>query len=359
MKNEYLVYLQEILDSSWVVELISEQFDDAVNMMTTNSIIYGGAVRDCIAGKTLLGDLDIAVSSAEYHVLVSRFIKSPKWVLINRSQKNAIDNAKNFPRYKLPNPFLPVNDSHLYENSKISGTTSFRTLGNKIVQIMGLSTSNNTPFQTVIHFAKQVDMVCCGIILTSNGKVFEVVPNAYSDCKKNILCLNKTSDINNLERFQSRIEKLVKRGWNNSINMNQIIKKKRKNLNEINHNEINHKNIRFNYAKTETSIIKNNFRYNTLIPNDEIVSFGGKAKLFPLLDHLAKAYQLDIIIQSRFDDILMKTIDKITGRFVYRKIFGIKKKSAKPFLYKTKNGEYNISTDGKKMGYLSLAMEGG
>ena len=343
MRNEYLVYLQEILDTSWVVELISEQFDNALNMMTTNSIVYGGAVRDCLAGKTLFGDLDIIVPSAEHHLLVNRFIKSPKWVLINRTQKRNLNNTNTLQKlysskktgYKAFNPFLSANNNHQYKNFNISGITSFKTLGNKIVQIIELPITNNTPFQSAVDFVKQVDIVCCGVILTINGKVFEVVPNAYDDCKKGILCLNKSFNINNLEIFQSRIKKLVARGWYDAVDVDQItksMKKKRKVLNQT--NKIIPKNthtLRFNYAKTNSTIIKNNDEYKIFIPNRNVTSLGGKTKLFSLLGHIAKIYQLDIIIQVKLNGVTITTIDEVINRFVYRKIFDIKKKPIQTF----------------------------
>lgn len=328
MGNEYLIYLQEIPDMSWIVELISEQFDDAINMMTANSIIYGGAVRDCLAGKTLLGDLDIVVPSAEHHVLVSRFIKSPKWVLINRAQKRDIQRMA---KYKPFNPFLPANNNHLYRNSKISGITSFKTLGDKVVQIMELPTTNNTPFQSAIHFVKQVDIICCGTILTSNGKVFEVVHNAYDDCKKGILRLNNLPNNDDLKKFQSRIKKLVARGWYNAINMNQVIKnikKKQKICNQPDKTITATSDIhmtRFNYAKSKSATIIKGVGYNTFISNEALSSIGGKTKLFSLLDRLAKTYLLDIIIQIKLNGIMMRTINNSINHFIYKKIFGSKK----------------------------------
>ena len=337
MGNEYLVYLQEISDMSWVVELISEQFDDAINMMTANSIIYGGAVRDCLAGKTLLGDLDIIVSSAEHHVLVNRFIKSPKWVLINRTQKRDINSVQVTAKYKPFNPFLPANNNHLYKNSKISGITSFKTLGDKVVQIVELPTTNNTPFQSAIHFVKQVDIICCGVILTSNGKVFEVVPSAYDDCKKGILRLNSLLNINDLEKFQSRIKKLVTRGWYNTINMNQAIKnikKKQKICNQPDKTitaTTDIHTVRFNYAKSKAATIIEGVGHKTFISNATISSIGGKTKLFSLLDRLAKTYLLDIIIQVKFNGIMMKTINRSINHFVYKKIFGVKERLIQKF----------------------------
>lgn len=331
MGNEYLIYLQEILDTSWVVELISEQFDDAINMMTTDSIIYGGAVRDCLAGKTLLGDLDIIVPSAEHHILINKFIQNPKWLLINRTQKG---------REREPfNPFLPVNNNHSYENSKISGITSFKTLGDKIVQIVELPTTDDTPFQSAIRFVKQVDIVCCGVILTNNGRVFEVVPNAYNDCKKNILCLNTTFNINNIEGFQSRIKKLVARGWNNTIDMNQVaksikkdIKKKQRVLDQTDEqvpNQTDRVGKRFNYAKSETSVIDGRHMYKNFISNKDLSRIGGKTRLFSLLERVAKVYLLDIIISPVPDGVIIKTISKSTGGFIHRKIFGGKRTSPK------------------------------
>lgn len=210
MDNTYLLYLQKIPNTSWIIETISEKFDDAIDMLTTNSVIYGGAVRDCLAGKKLLGDLDILVPYEEYHSLTNRFMTNPKWVLTKRNKQSST--------YKM----AIVNNKQLFG---LPYFTSFKTLDNREVQIIPLpSTNNNTIFQTITHFVKQVDIVCCGVILTNEGKAFEVVPNAYKDCKKNILRLNNLLNVTNLKHFQQRVKKLVLRGWINEMNFNQIIK---------------------------------------------------------------------------------------------------------------------------------------
>jgi hypothetical protein len=336
MGNEYLIYLQEILDTSWVVELISEQFDDAINMMTTDSIIYGGAVRDCLAGKTLLGDLDIIVPSAEHHILINKFIQNPKWLLINRTQKG---------REREPfNPFLPVNNNHSYENSKISGITSFKTLGDKIVQIVELPTTDDTPFQSAVRFVKQVDIVCCGVILTNNGRVFEVVPNAYNDCKKNILCLNTTFNINNIEGFQSRIKKLVAREWHNAVDMNQVVKTVKKKQKIFNQTEVKDISIiKFRYAKTKSTTMNNNNGYELFISNKDLIHIGKRTETFSRLGRMAKRYLLDIIIHMKFYGIVIKCVNQATADFVYKKIFNTKKRSS-PF-----NKETHINWETEKV----------
>lgn len=230
MDNTHLLYLQKIPDTLWVAEMISEKFDDALNMMTKNSVIYGGAVRDCLAGKELIGDLDIVVFTREYHILVDRFVKNPKWVLTSindESQKSTYD-------YKVCGPWdevSPFKTSTLLRRSpKVPYLTVFKTLDNRMVQIISppLFTDGNTSFQTLLHFTKQVDIVCCGVIFTNDNEVFEVVPNAYNDCKNHILHLNDSFDVVNLEHLKARIKKFVSRGWINDINMGQIIKKMRK-----------------------------------------------------------------------------------------------------------------------------------
>ncbi len=47
------------IEFSDAVELISEKFDNALELADKDALVYGGAVRDLVAGLPLKGDLDI------------------------------------------------------------------------------------------------------------------------------------------------------------------------------------------------------------------------------------------------------------------------------------------------------------
>lgn len=328
MSNKHLLYLQEIPDTSWVVELISEQFDDAINMMTTNSIVFGNIIRDCLAGKKFVGNLNIAVPSVEYYLLIDRFIKNPKWIRVNNLSKNS-----------------------LY-SQKIPHLTYFKTLGNKIVQITVPHGTNTDPFQTVIYFAKQVNIVCCGIVLTSSGKILEIIPNAYKDCKKNVLCLNKPFNITDFEQFKLYIETLTSRGWINNINMNQVFKNIKRKLKQkktidtrINTNTfrkggaIQQKSI---YATSETntqgfSYIRCNYGtpegesyikekgYPYSLSNHEINLLGGINNATMFLKHVAFVKSLDIIVKTRKNYLTFITKNASISSYVRQELLRLYK----------------------------------
>lgn len=292
-----LLYLQEIPNASWIIEVISEKFDDAINMMTTNTVVYGGAVRDCLAGKELVGDLDILVAPGEYSILINRFVKNPKWILMTTKSQT---QDSFYTQFFTSNGLMPY-------------LTSFKTLNNRTVQVItSPSTKSSNFFQTVIQFAKQIDIVCCGVIFTNNGKAFEIIPNAYKDCKEHMLHINSTFNVVNLEKFQLRIKKLVSRGWYNDINMNQVIRNTKK------------QNLKL---KTEKSFFKPD---SQITLNEEITSiFNGAKSTVRLLNGIAKYHQIRInvrIVGKHFVTFTSKNMQ--TSSHIYQELMriGIKHK---------------------------------
>lgn len=77
--NGVIGYIKQI-DAPWVMEIIAERFDyQAIEMMPKHAIIYGGAVRDALAGLPLVGDLDIAVATIDKSLIFQKFQGSVKW----------------------------------------------------------------------------------------------------------------------------------------------------------------------------------------------------------------------------------------------------------------------------------------
>ena len=48
MNPEIPGYLKEIENVGWVQEIVMERFDNATELMVPTSIVYGGAIRDCV-----------------------------------------------------------------------------------------------------------------------------------------------------------------------------------------------------------------------------------------------------------------------------------------------------------------------
>lgn len=217
MKPETPGYLKEIEDAGWIQEIIMERFDNALELMAPTSIIYGGAIRDCIAGKELLGDLDFAVTADDFGGMSEAFQTNSKWIpTISQSSGDE----------EVAQPVLKIKSSgDLAKNlAPMSGVSSFTTMGGKIVQLITSKYQDRDPLQSAIYVARMVDIVCCGMIMLCDGRVFEAVPGAYQDCLDGVLHLNKTSDTIYLDALGPRVEKLVNRGWKNTIDVAKVIK---------------------------------------------------------------------------------------------------------------------------------------
>ena len=363
MNNEYLLYLQEIEDTSWVVELISEQFDDAMNMMTQNSVIYGGAVRDCLAGKDLIGDLDIAVPYSESSPILSRFTKNPKWVRdVDKIVKQRDNSYYKHFGHKLSSHGGPSRNREARPDVQI---VTFRTLGNKRVQIIILRDTGDDPFQTVATMVKQVDIVCCGVILTNDNKVFEVVPNAYEDCKNKVLRLNNIGYVRDVARFKSRVEKLSERGWTSEIDTDKvarIVNKKLKHkdirtnpLRKVNrrrdreapdfhtgsnqdgddekqrhgyalvHSPLSakyHQVAKFSYAEGKDVITTSCYNYK--LSNSDMQQLESVDLMLRTLHAMAKECKIDIIVKEAYNGMMFITKNKYDCEQVCIRLFGQK-----------------------------------
>jgi hypothetical protein len=194
-------YLKEIPGLEWVREVISERFQNATEIMTPRSVIYGGAIRDAIAGIELVGDLDIAVPKQDKKDIVNRFLEDPRW----RARKAA------------NSPWARINaagyDKPVRENIPMQDIIEFVTFKDAVSQIMVSNIPGKDPFLSAVGMAKQVDFRCCSMILTFDGRVFETIEGGLEDCQNRVLRINEESTTIHLDTVQSRIDKLTGRGW--------------------------------------------------------------------------------------------------------------------------------------------------
>lgn len=195
--NVDLLYIQEIPEAQWINEMLSEQFDNAIEMLTTNAIIYGGAIRDYLANKELDNSLDIAVPRNESRVLSNRFNSSPKWA--------PVDPA----RYVFPKGVAAI----------------FKTIGDKVVRITPVCADKkykNNPFHDILDKTRQANVVSSCVALLKSGQVIETIPGAYEDCNNGVLHYNKMSDCMNMKQFTEGVKELISKGWVNKINMGHV-----------------------------------------------------------------------------------------------------------------------------------------
>ena len=227
-----LKYLQEIPDADWVQEAIAENFDGVLELMTPHSVVYGGAVRDCLAGMELIGDLDIAVSQQEFSEMSNRIQTSPKWLPKDCSGIELEDGFGTIQKRWQPHKFTTSKSKGSGELARklapMSGVVEFVGAAGRETQLITSKQHTKDPFQDALYMARMVDIICCGVIMTSDGRVFEVVPGAYQDCKDRVLRLNDDSTTLFIEALPERVAKLEKRGWKNLIDVNKALEEVRR-----------------------------------------------------------------------------------------------------------------------------------
>ena len=185
--------MYNVINAPWVLEIIAEKFDNALDLMPQDSIVFGGAVRDAIAGVKLEGDLDIVAAKPMYNVLYRAFKLSNKWLALKRT--------KSMNQYKQ----LSLNTVNDFVNNADARVQIIRAKTNMYV------------------VAELVDIRCCGIVITNTGKILEIIDGAYQDCVDRVL--NVTARINtteDLECLKKRIKKLKSRGWHSKINLSVL-----------------------------------------------------------------------------------------------------------------------------------------
>lgn len=204
-KMNEVLYMKEIEDCEYVMEIITERFGDVVSNLFPTSVIYGGAVRDALSGLELLGDLDISVENMVYRDTIKKFTIDPRWI------RDSGDIAGSGSGYQLsmdPN------------KSSISGLTTFKSLGMKSLLTQVLRSNHPSPF----YPAHKVDIACCGVAMTIDGRVFETAVGAYDAIKSRTLTLNDNSSELNIDNLKARIIKLEKCGWKNKIDLHKVLK---------------------------------------------------------------------------------------------------------------------------------------
>ena len=204
--NEYgeICGYKRLIDMPHAIDIISETYGDVLPLLTDNSYIFGGAIRDVIADMLPLeGDLDIVVDKNDGHELINTFYSCNKIATINRQK------ASN----KYP------------ENLPIISVNNFVTTSGKIVQVIVAEND-------VLEVPLKVDFTCCGVAMSKTGEVFEIIRGAEKACKQHTLDINKSHKITDVNGFEDRLSKLTNRGWKSKINITKIKKRLKYKFNE-------------------------------------------------------------------------------------------------------------------------------
>lgn len=212
-----------------IAELIAERFDDAVDLMHPNAVVYGGAIRDILAGMPLEGDLDIATDGYSHKDTCRNFRQSSKWTEQGRRWHPTMPTTK---RSSSSSPSSPpslkkeaFSKSYAGSGAPIVGTTSFITYKSAKAQIVMAEGHSKDSFDSALEIVKHVDFVCCGLAMDNAARVFEVIEGAYEDCKNRVLRLNKAAKKVDIGNLKERIAKLKKRGWESKINVSAVKRK--------------------------------------------------------------------------------------------------------------------------------------
>ena len=270
------------IEFSDAVEIISEKFDNALELTDKDALVYGGAIRDMVAGLPLKGDLDIVSSYESYLITLENFRMSGKWEEEGRisAYRPAIP-----PRHSIAPGYR--------KNKNIGKNITFKTFGDTKVQLIQAKKKNTRDIlEANLRIVKDVDIICCGLVMDVNGEIFEVLDNAHNDCLNRILRLNKFSRSLNVDFLQKRIEKLSKRGWKSRINMERV-KKMVKELEAIREKEPKEELV-FNiqkYIKIHPHPIT--FRSKIVIFSELVDLLGGYDSIKRIIYHSAEKIGID------------------------------------------------------------------
>ena len=236
-----------IIDTPHVIEMISERFDDALELMGKMSLVYGGALRDILAGLPIGGDLDIVVNNYVFHDVVATFQSSYKWTRVGsngvaqipkvepvRRGKNA-EGRPTTASYRFGSVSAVPMKNPYDKAMPMTEVISFETFKGARVQLVraqpDLNGSMDEPLKMAFVLARDADIRCCSIAMDYLGKIYELVDGAYLDCKEKILRANKMNDFHRFLNVRSRVEKLKARGWKSKIDLKRLrenIKKQQK-----------------------------------------------------------------------------------------------------------------------------------
>jgi len=178
------------------VEIIEDIFDDAISLLeryeTTfgkgKVYIYGGVLRDIISNSPIQGDLDVITTGSD--ALNELFSSNPRWGKHNKKLSYAKYDFKYFDNYKYINFY------------------------SKEVDIIGCKDIQNHVLKT--------DLLCCCLLMSLDGKIYEMVEGALNNCQTKKLNLNPLCTDLNKKKLINRIDKLKGRGWESEINIDEI-----------------------------------------------------------------------------------------------------------------------------------------
>lgn len=212
------------IDHPSITEFIDERFNGITSLMTDNALIYGGAINSVLAKIPIQGDLDIAISSAEFMKLATSISSSTMWLQIdgdriperNTGALSHVFSSKKISKYG-EELALPLN--------KIA---TFETVNGARVQVVQAKTQTGDLMEDALSIIRAVDLRCCGVAMDKFGRLIEAVEGGYSDCLERVLRINKYDPLRDAENTRARIAKYLNRGWQLGTSIDTIMENFRK-----------------------------------------------------------------------------------------------------------------------------------
>lgn len=177
------------------IEVLESLFDNAISLVEDcendfgkgRNYIYGGVLRDLIAELPITEDLDIL---STYGMGLSHlFSENPKW------SGYAKEKQQKSSRY----------DASVY---------NYINFDQKQVDIIHCA--------DILKHVLNSDLLCCCLLMDLKGQIYEMVEGALTDCQTKVLRINPLCKNLTKENLLCRIEKLEKRGWTSTIDLNTI-----------------------------------------------------------------------------------------------------------------------------------------
>jgi len=175
------------------------EFDSKLLFNSPNNLVrvFGGAIRDSIANKTI-NDVDILCGSKSI---------------------NYINDVLSSNGYKFNEHLTPKDLSAMYSDIHVISEPHSWLKGDKIVQIIRPSMPSfpveNTEKEYIDNFKRlicNVDISCCGVSY-DGYELYENIENAILHCLSNKFYVNESSLMYSIKRIFQRVDKLKKRGW--------------------------------------------------------------------------------------------------------------------------------------------------
>lgn len=238
-------YLKEIEKPS-LAETVDEHFDSITTMLTPNAVLYGSTITSMIAGLSIEGDLDIAVSHLEFMSVAKNLANSTKWLQVEGSRITEDDfsrkankpptfsprmaserDSEAMPRGYVRSSFAGESKSpKSYGNTPnlpISQVVAFKTVNDVRVHIMQSKENSGDPLEDALALVRSVDFVFCGIGMDKYGRLLEVIEGAYDDCCQRTIKIAQYSPLMKPSKLKQRFDKYIERGWSLGIDIDQAI----------------------------------------------------------------------------------------------------------------------------------------